>query len=118
MPTISPREEFKSEKSTVRELHTWITTTVARDYISICCNPHESMAKWVKNLENPCGQESDEENMNARKGYQKALKPLRSLNQALEWVDRWERAYGQAQARKVVETQDTKSLFTDFLKAV
>lgn len=50
------RESRYIQQQSAREkLLGWILSTVARDYVFICCGVHEEMYEWYENLRGVCG---------------------------------------------------------------
>ncbi|KAG6024472.1 hypothetical protein E4U19_003685 [Claviceps sp. Clav32 group G5] len=83
-----------------------------------CCNPDDTLQRWITNLKRRAGIDDRVEREHARRRYKAALIPMRGPNQWNTWLTEYDQASGHAEAVGVTDLLSFDMVSLDFGDAV
>ncbi|KAH7465077.1 hypothetical protein FOMA001_g13637 [Fusarium oxysporum f. sp. matthiolae] len=107
---------FEKQKNALGTLQDWVIRTVSPSLIQTCCQSHESIYEWHRNLRARCGRTEADETKDARNRYLTLLRtaPKTVSQAAFKWLDQWEEAMAKGRQREVPETLHNSAWAWDF----
>ncbi|KAG7413330.1 hypothetical protein Forpi1262_v017042 [Fusarium oxysporum f. sp. raphani] len=107
---------FEKQKTALGTLQDWVIRTVSPSLIQTCCQSHESIYEWHRNLRARCGRTEEDETKDARNRYLTLLRtaPKTVSQAAFKWLDQWEEAMAKGRQREVPETLHNSAWAWDF----
>jgi hypothetical protein len=108
---------YKSQRDQVIKLKEWIIANVSSHFQKTCCKSSQTIPQWYGNLLSAAGISQRQQDANARRKYQEALKVPKPKD-LRAWTDKWEQAMTEARQRNVDATRRPAVWFEDFLNTV
>jgi hypothetical protein len=109
---------YNKEKTNIKDLRNWVSTTVSLHYSEICCDPSDNIRKWYDNLQKQVGTTTFQTQQSARDQYTESLKPIARVNNWKTWLNNWEKAIAKVDKTAALSTETTATWIYDFFKAV
>jgi len=115
--------EYESDKKAVKELVTWIQSTVDAAATAICCNDDEPIHIWIKNLEATVGIPPYEEKELAVAKYEKVMRKamdykITDMRELEKWMAEWEVAMQEGIRVEWYLARKTSEWFSPLMKAL
>ena len=102
----------------VERMKQWVMDITSIHYQDILYLPEDSIIQWYTSLKAQIAVSDQQSQLEAREAYRLAIKPPTKSKDLIKWSEKWEQAVVTGQRKKVRETEDILSWFTDFTDVV
>ena len=111
--------EYRHQKKEVLALKSWVTSTVARHYVHLCCDEDETLRTWYAQLMERVKPADIGKIETVLEEYEKAVRVLtRPLRDIQQWLKDWSAAISKAQKHNIERATVPWMWWRDFKAAI
>jgi hypothetical protein len=113
------KDLYDRERDELDKLQTWMTKTVAPNYVQTCFDYSEGISEWYGKLKEQVSINEHTIKREIKASYRQAVKPLSKPPKDFEaWITTWEQVMAKGINRNIPFAIDVDEWFDDFLNAI
>lgn len=111
--------EYHQQQEKILSLQSWVTSTVAQNYLYTCCDSSESLRTWYSNLREQVKPKRRDGQEAILDEYEDAIRPLHKPPRDFhKWLTNWTTVTSRALKHDIPRTSKPWAWWRDFRKAI